>query len=264
MRIFLFFIFLAFSINASSITKTEGIYPTKQELIEIEESKDEFSDDFSDDFSKNDEKEVFDPFSGYNRHMTTFNDYLFINILTPVATGYSYVLPQPVRKSIDNVFENLFFPIRFTNNLLQLKFKNTLEETGRFVINSTIGILGIFDVASDFGLEAHHEDFGQTLGFYGVGAGPHLVLPIFGPSNLRDALSKIPDSYLDPTNSNTYDLEKYIATDVWSIVLMRSVYYTNKTSLHLGEYENLKKDAIDLYPFLRDIYEQKRLKEIQE
>ena len=248
MRLFLFIIFFTVSLfgNAVNTNITEA---SAQIVLD-----DEFDDEFSEDeeiLSKS------DPLEGYNRVMTDVNDYFYINILTPVATGYSNVIPKGARVGISNIFNNLFFPIRFVNNILQFKFENAFEESGRFVINSTIGILGIFDVAHEhFKFEEHNEDFGQTLGFYGVGAGPHIVLPFFGPSNLRDAISMIPDSMI----TSIYD------TDIKSseVFIMNGVYYLNKTSLHLGEYESIKKDAIDLYPFLRDLYEQKRISEIKE
>jgi len=147
------------------------------------------------------------------------------------------------------------------NNVLQLKFDNALEETGRFLINSTFGLLGFFDPAKeDLEWKAHNEDFGQTLGFYGVGPGPHVVLPFLGPSNIRDAFSIIPDSMLNPTSEYFYDLP----FDSSNGIVLNGVFYINKASLHLGEYESLKKDAIDFYPFMRDLYEQNRINEIKE
>ena len=193
--------------------------------------------------------------------MTNFNDFLYINIFIPTATIYADALPSAARKSISNAFNNLTFPIRFVNNVLQLKFHNAGEETSRFIINSTLGVFGLFDPAlNDFNISAHKEDFGQTLGFYGVGAGPHIVLPIFGPSNLRDSISMIPDNILNSTVGYYHD-SSITTTDV---IQINTLYYINKTSLHLGEYESIKKDAIDLYPFIRDLYEQKRMSEIKE
>lgn len=261
MRLFQILLFCSVAIFTLPI-QAETNAVTSQQKVLIQDS---FDDEFNKEFKDNNGKEVYDPFSGYNRSMTDINDYLYTKILTPVATGYSYVIPQPVRQGVGNMFDNLFFPIRFVNNLLQLKFMNALEETGRFIINTTFGLLGFFDPAqTKFGWEAHKEDFGQTLGFYGVGPGPHLVLPFLGPSNLRDAFSKIPDHFLDPISGHVVDYPNEINKDDLTILGIRALYYTNKTSLHLGEYENMKKDAFDLYPFLRDVYEQKRIKEIKE
>lgn len=234
------------------------INTTKQKIIE----NNDFNDDFDSEFTEGRESFVkSDPLSGYNRLMTNFNDFVYVNILIPTATMYGDALPSAARKSISNAFNNLTFPIRFVNNILQLKFYNAGVETSRFVINSTIGVLGFFDPAfNDFGIEEHREDFGQTLGFYGVGAGPHIVLPIFGPSNLRDTISMIPDNMLNSTVGFYHD-SSITTTD---IIQINTLYYLNKTSLHLGEYESIKKDAIDLYPFIRDLYEQKRMSEIKE
>lgn len=227
----------------------------KTELEDDEKSDDDF-DDFDEEFAESEESEVFDPLSGYNRFMTQVNDRLYFWVLKPVASGYRYVVPEGARRGIGRFFDNLLYPLRFVNNLLQFKIKNAGEETLRFVLNTTFGILGLWDPAKDwFDLEAHHEDFGQTLGFYGVGSGPHIVLPFLGPSNLRDLFSLYPDYQLDPIKEVEGTEEE---------LGVRAFKSINDTSLHIGEYESLKKDAVDLYPFLRDVYEQNRKKEIEE
>ncbi len=234
----------------------------EETLISYEDISDgELFDEFEDDTKT---KDIFDPFSGYNRFMTGFNDKLYVYFLTPIAKGYNIIVHYEIRKSISNLFNNLQYPTRVVNNILQIKFQNASEETGRFIINSTIGILGLFDPAkSYFNLVAHDEDFGQTLGYYGVGGGPHIVLPLFGPSNLRDALSIIPDSYLNPIDYT--DREWFTLTDTWWTYLgVRSYDYINEFSLNINKYERLKEDSIDLYPYLRDIYEQHRDKKIRE
>ena len=109
------------------------------------------------------------------------------NVLEPVAKVYRYVTPDPVENSVSNFFNNLNEINTIVNSTLQLKFDKTISSSSRFVINSTVGILGLFDVASSLGIERHREDFGQTLGHYGVSPGPYLVLPFFGPSSFRDA-----------------------------------------------------------------------------
>jgi phospholipid-binding lipoprotein MlaA len=197
-----------------------------------------------------------DPLSGYNRVMTQFNDRCYLWLLKPVAHGYRAVLPEGARLAVGRFFRNLLMPVRFTNNLLQLKPKRAGTELVRFALNSTVGVLGLGDPAAKrFDLQAYPEDFGQTLGYYGVGGGFHLVLPLLGPSNLRDTLGIVPDYYLDPVS--------YF--DAVNVELAVSSYdLINQTSLHLGEYESLKKDAIDLYPFFRDGYEQRRIKLIEE
>jgi phospholipid-binding lipoprotein MlaA len=257
----------------------------EKEVDTFSTSKDEFADngeefgedeagfdEFEDEFGGDETAEVFDPFGGYNRVMTGFNDKLYFWVLKPVAKGYRSVVPEFARRGINNFFKNLYYPVRLVNNVLQLKLKNAGEETLRFATNSTIGVLGFWDPAKAwFGLEAHPEDFGQTLGYWGVGAGPHLVLPFLGPSNLRDTFALAPSwVYLNPINNLT------MADDWIDLDAIESIEETetkagivafeeiNYTSLHIGEYENLKKDAIDFYPFMRDLYEQNRQKEIEE
>ncbi|MCH7478837.1 MAG: VacJ family lipoprotein [SAR324 cluster bacterium] len=207
-------------------------------------------------FAEQETEEVSDPFSGYNRAMTVFNDKLFTLVLDPVGRSFRFVLPEYSRRGIANFFDNLLYPVRLVNNLLQAKFANSGEETLRFVTNSTVGIFGLWDPAEKlFGLEAHDEDFGQTLGYWGLGSGPHIVLPFLGPSNLRDMFALVPDYYLDPAS--------YIDSGDTQLKL-RVFKEVNNISLRIGEYENLKRDALDLYPFLREVYEQNRAKKILE
>jgi len=221
-------------------------------------------DEFEKEFATKEEANLFDPLSGYNDIMTTINDKFYVYLLKPTALGYGYIVPKEARSGISNFFENLFFPIRFVNNLLQFKFQNSLEELERFAINSTIGILGFMDVARDeFGIQAHNEDFGQTLGYYGVGSGFHVVLPLLGPSNLRDMAGIFGDSWVNPINYiESRDANLLDNNDESLYVTLFQVI--NKTSLHIEEYDNFKKDAIELYPFLRNAYEARRTKLISE
>ena len=225
----------------------------------------EFGDaEFGDEFSVEEKEELFDPLSGYNRVMTGFNDGLYVYILKPVVfKGYN-LIPEQARVSVNNFFKNLYYPVSVVNNILQLKAKHTGTETLRFAINSTLGVLGLFDPAlSWFGLEEHQEDFGQTLGYYGVGGGFHIVLPFFGPTNLRDLSGDFIDFYVNPLYyvevrpinifSNKYQ--------GWGAITYKEF---NKMSIYTKEYDNIRKDALDLYPFLRDLYEQNRQKEIEE
>lgn len=220
-----------------------------------------FEEEFEEEFKERPGSKVFDPLHGYNRFMTKVNDKFYFWMLKPTASGYRKVVPQGVRISINRFFNNLLFPVRFVNNVLQLKFKGAGVELARFGINTTLGVVGFGDPAKKrFDLNAYPEDFGQTLGYYGIGGGFHLVLPILGPSNLRDTVGLVADFYLDPIC--------YIGTcyaDEWEPAMGIQAYKgVNYTSLHIGEYESLKKDAIDLYPFLREVYEQSRKKEIAE
>ena len=215
-------------------------------------------------FTNPKDETLFDPLSGYNEMMTSFNDTVYVYALRPLAQGYAAILPRPAREGIGNAFENLLFPVRLVNNLLQFKFQNSIEELGRFVINSTIGILGFMDVAqSEFGLKPHNEDFGQTLGFYGLGGGFHVVLPFLGPSNVRDIVGLVGDtwasplSYIEERDANLLDSSE----EEWAL---KGFSGLNKISLHVDEIDALRKDAIDLYPLLRSIYESRRVKQISE
>ncbi len=199
---------------------------------------------------------VFDPLAGYNRVMTVINDKLYFWALKPVARGLAWIIPKKGRLAINRCFRNIMFPIRFVNNLLQLKIKRAGIETARFGVNTTIGVLGFGDPARHWlGLKAYEEDFGQTMGNYGVGGGFHLVLPIFGPSNIRDTIGMVPDFFLNPLS---YIDNNLLETGIKSFEMI------NYTSLHIGEYESFKNDALDLYVSLRDAYEQNRKKKIRE
>lgn len=257
MRLFLVSLMILFTFNACA-NKNANSENTSTSTTQVIEQEDDFADEYV-----NEEKEVYDPLSGYNRAMTSFNDNFYEYVIDPVASGYAYVVPETARQGVSNVFDNLMFPIRFINNILQLKFQNAGEELGRFVLNSTFGLLGLIDVADmHTNLEEHDEDFGQTLGYYGVGSGFHVVVPFLGPSNVRDIAGWSVDAFADPTFSVESDWK--IPNNFEKSVGLKAGMLLNKTSLNLGQYENIKKDAIDLYPFLRDIYEQKRINEIKE
>jgi len=207
-------------------------------------------------FDQSEQRIEFDPLAPYNRLMTTFNDRLYYWVVKPSATGYQTVAPEPVRLSVNRLFRNWGYPIRVVNNILQLKGRAASEETVRFLVNTTVGIGGLFDPAEKLPrLDAHPEDFGQTLGWYGVGEGFPIVLPFLGPSNLRDIVGLVPDAFLYPLD---YAVNAYVA--VGATVYER----INYTSLHLGEYEELTKDALDLYIFMQNAYTQNREKKIKE
>ncbi|KEA45895.1 MlaA family lipoprotein [Campylobacter mucosalis] len=205
------------------------------------------TDEFEDEFDK---KEIFDPLSGYNRVMTSINDTIYTYIFDPVLDGYRWLVPQEGREAIANIFDNALYPLRLINNLLQFKFQNAGEETLRFVANTIVGFAGVSDVATKYyKIPRHDEDFGQTLGYWGVGSGFHIVWPIFGPSNLRDTFGMVGDYFSKPTS--------YIEPETLELAV-KTFDETNSKSLSSMSYKQLKKDAIDLYPFLRDTYEQRR------
>jgi phospholipid-binding lipoprotein MlaA len=239
---------------------SKGIVEPKEVAVE-QSQDDEFLDSFSNEMEV---KKVCDPLSGYNRVMTSFNDGAYEYFLRPVATGYSNILHVEIRRSVDNFFNNIYIPVSFVNNILQGKFQYALQEGSRFIINTTVGIVGLYDPAKNyFEIEVHKEDFGQTLGFYGVGSGPHIVLPLLGPSNLRDLAGMYPDSFFTFID---YDKRGYwTLTDTPAEYFsVKFIEYVNLISLNKEKYEKMREDAVDLYPYLRDIYEQRRNKLIEE
>ena len=190
-----------------------------------------------------------DPLEPVNRVIYGFNDGVDSAIIRPVATGYRAVLPAPVRTGISNVFANVNDVVVSLNNLLQGKVVNAVSDVGRVLVNSTIGVAGIFDVATQFGLEKHNEDFGQTLGWWGIGDGPYLVLPLLGPSNLRDALARSVDYRADPI---TYVRSMRLRNSLWGVRAL------NQRADLLDTSKILETAALDPYEFLRDAYLQRR------
>lgn len=263
--LFIVFLFTNITLYAQAANKTmDNAIESEIDAGFDDSFDDELSDEFSDEFAVAQQQE-FDPLSGYNRFMTNFNDGLYRHVVFPLGRGYRTITPKQFRESVGNFFLNLEFPIRLANNLLQLKFQNSLEETERFLVNSTIGLAGLFDPASSWlKIKAHDEDFGQTLGHYGVGGGFYLVLPFFGPSNLRDTLSLVVDWQIDPffyQEGRSYNL---LPINFWQSIGLKSFQYFNEYSDNIEAYENLTKDAIDIYPLLKSVYEQNRQKEIDE
>lgn len=206
--------------------------------------------------------EVFDPLRGYNRFMFRFNDKFYFWFAKPAAKGYSKVVPEPARTAFGRAFQNVRFPARFLSCLLQLELKKAGTEMGRFLVNTTFGFYGFFDPAGQaLGWHSSQEDFGQALGRYGVGEGFPLVLPFLGPSNLRDGIALIPYYAIHPVGYFTYVDPELSWQAAWGIT---GGEYLNHASLHLGEYESLKKDALDPYTFMRDAYKQNRDEKIRE
>ncbi len=200
---------------------------------------------------------IADPIEPFNRAMHEFNDRLYFWVLKPVAEGYSKVVPEPARISVSNFFSNLWTPVRLVNCLLQVNPMGAFTELFRFLINSTLGVAGFFDPASseEINLQAQNEDFGQTLGYYGVGQGFYIVWPILGPSSARDTVGRVGDYFLYPISY----LDPWY---VWTAV--RGYEVVNDVSLRIGDYEALKDAAIDPYVAIRDAYVQYRQKKVEE
>lgn len=190
-----------------------------------------------------------DPLEGFNRAVFTFNDGVDQAVLKPVATAYREVTPEPIRRGVTNVFSNVNDIISLFNNAFQLKAVETSDTFFRVTVNTFWGLGGIFDVAGEMRIPKHTEDFGQTLGYWGVPAGPYLVLPLLGPSSVRDASGRYVDSYADLVRL-TNDVSTRNSLTLIRIVDARASY------LNAGNV--LEEAALDKYSFTREIYLQRR------
>jgi len=200
--------------------------------------------------------QIADPLYIWNKGMYYFNDKFYFWLLKPVSQGYSAIFPEGVRGSISNFFYNLTTPIRFLNSLLQLKMKSAGNEIVRFVVNSSVGVGGLGDFAKDkLDIKRHNEDLGQTFGYYGVGHGFYITWPLLGPSSLRDSIGLIGDAFLNPVN--------YV-TPLQDCLAITASDKVNDTSLHIGDYEDIIKAAVDPYVSIRDAYVQNREKKVKE
>jgi phospholipid-binding lipoprotein MlaA len=191
-----------------------------------------------------------DPLERMNRHVFEFNDRVDRAVLKPIAQGYVTVVPEPVRTCVSNFFANLGDVSNAANNLLQGKPIEAVSDICRIAINTTVGVLGCFDVASKMGLEKHNEDFGQTLGRWGLGSGAYLVLPFLGPSSVRDAVGRVPDAYVDPANAGGDSVRARNALFALETIDLRA------RLLDAGRL--VEAAAIDKYRFTRDAYLQRR------
>ncbi len=190
-----------------------------------------------------------DPLQGFNRGVYKFNDTVDRATLKPVAKGYQKITTQWMRTGVSNFFGNLSEPWTIVNELFQGKPKFMGQQTGRFVVNSILGIGGLFDVASKMNLPARQEDFGQTLAVWGTPSGPYLMLPFFGPSNIRDGLGRIPDYFGHPFRYIPVNWKVTTALDVFDVVSERE---------KLLSVEDTLKKAYDPYGFIRDVWVQQR------
>jgi phospholipid-binding lipoprotein MlaA len=191
-----------------------------------------------------------DPLERFNRGVYKFNDVVDKAVLKPTAQGYEAAVPPPVRGGVTNFFDNFRDVTTAVNDLLQGKMGAAVTDVGRVIVNSTIGILGVFDVASRVGLQKHNEDFGQTLGVWGVANGPYLILPLLGPSTVRDAGGLVVDYFTDPQMYIfTHTPENYAAAGVRLVSVRANLLESEKI---------FDAAATDRYAFLRDAYLQRR------
>ncbi len=190
-----------------------------------------------------------DPIEGFNRAMYGFNEAVDTVVIKPVAQGYDYVLPSPVRTGVTNFFGNLADLFIGVNNLLQGKPEQAVSDLGRVLINSTVGILGLFDVATPAGLEKHEEDFGQTFGRWGVGNGAYVVLPIVGPRTVRDTAGFLVDGAVDPVANVSHVPTRNALLALRLIDTRADLLPADKV---------IEEAALDKYSYVRDGYLQRR------
>jgi phospholipid-binding lipoprotein MlaA len=198
----------------------------------------------------NSKRDPRDPWERMNRTTFKVNTALDHAIARPVARTYEKITPRPVRDSVSNFFDNLFYPVTLANDLLQLKFKAFGQATGRFVLNTTVGVGGLFDPATQVGLPKTEEDLGQTFGWWGVGPGPYFVIPILGPSDVRDGIGRIGDGFMSPLayiNSN-YNYVRYSIAGVGLV----------DTRYRLLPQDKILEEAYDPYTLLKNAYLQRR------
>jgi len=230
-----------------------------------------------DPFAKSGEEgvEEYDPWEPLNLKIFEFNRQVDRWVLKPLAQGYNAVIPNPVQVGISNLFYNLRFPARFFNNVFQGKARGAATEMGRFMLNTTFGLGGLYDVAKDMDITTPEEDTGQTLGFYGVKPGPYVVLPLLPPYNLRDLIGFAGDIALNPFNwlvapiIEVEGIPSVIAhTDrATSTVVQlggRVFEIVNDRSLNLEKFQGVEEATLDLYAAVRNAYLQKRARAIRE
>ena len=235
------------------------------------------SDELLDPFARAGEGagEEYDPWEPMNANIFEFNLKVDRFVLKPVAKGYNFVMPDLVQVGISNIFSNLRFAPRFLNNVFQGKLKGAGIEVGRFLINSTVGLAGFFDLAKKVDLVTPEEDFGQTLGFYGVKPGPYLVLPFLPPFTVRDFVGFVGDVFLNPINWLVAPIIE--VNNVPSVIarhnrLTSSLIQTgsrvgeviNERSRNLEKFQGVEEATLDLYTAVRNAYLQKRAQAIRE
>jgi len=235
------------------------VFALNQTTLKQGDNEEDSSEDSLEFFGEDTKEEVVhvaDPLSPWNRAMFHFNDKLYFWLLKPLSRGYRAVIPTPVRSGVKNFFRNITMPIRMVSCLLQGKGRAASAELSRFLINSTVGVLGFGNPAKRWPeLSPSEEDLGQTLGSYGIGSGFYIVWPILGPSTIRDSVGMVGEWFLDPV-SYVHPTEAYL--EIWTLDKV------NETSFRIGDYESLKEAAIDPYVAFRNAYIQYRKKKVEE
>jgi phospholipid-binding lipoprotein MlaA len=246
----LFFINFSFPSPVSAADTGPAAAGPKQGTAAEDDYEDEYADD---------EKAaaVADPLEPFNREMYLLNDFMYFYVLKPAARGVTAVIPVEIRTGVRNMFDNIRFPVRFVNSLLQAKWEKATDEFAKFFLNTTVGFLGFADVASIYpGLNTSPEDLGQTLAVWGAGDGFFLMVPFLGPMTLRDGLGKLGDTFLDPM--------WWAVEGVPASLALRGGEAVNDTTFRIGDYEAVKEASLDAYSAIRNGYAQGRAKKISE
>jgi phospholipid-binding lipoprotein MlaA len=246
---------LAQATQESADKQSEEVLDQAEQDEDDEYDDDEYDDD---EYADDDVELISDPLIQGNTDFYNFNDTMYFWVLKPVARGYGFIIPIELRMAIRNAFYNIRFPVRFVNCLLQGKGQKANEEFGRFFINTTVGFLGIANVAAaeTINLQPSKEDLGQTFAVWGIGQGPYLMVPFLGPYSLRHGIGAVGDTFLDPI--------WWLFDDIWVSLAIRAGEAVNDTSMRIGEYEALKEAALDPYVMIRNAYVQNRNKLIAE
>jgi len=221
------------------------------------EEEDEF-ESFSKAITKNNTA-INDPFETYNRKIYKFNDVVDKYFLEKIATGYRFVTPKPVRNSITNFINNLSLPISAVNSVMQGKVDNSLATTSTFLINSTIGIFGLFDVAGQKKITYQPEDFGQTFAVYGLKSSPFLMLPLLGPSTVVDFSGSIANRIVSPTD---FDMLNFSLLDSNQRALISATSIVNNREQLLDIIKDIRQNSFDSYAIIRSAYLQRRINQI--
>jgi phospholipid-binding lipoprotein MlaA len=200
-------------------------------------------------------QEVADPIEPVNRAVFSFNMFVDRIVLEPVARAYRFVTPEAARRSVANFLANLRSPVIFANDALQGERERAGITLGRFMINTTLGVAGLFDPATAFGYPRHEEDLGQTLGVWGVASGPYLMLPLLGPSNGRDTVGKVGDYLINPLNYCCLNQDERLG--------LFGVTAISEREANIELIDDLRANSIDLYATIRTIYTQKRAADIR-
>ena len=229
----------------NSIETAQGTMRSSQEIEYYEDMEDPFAG------SEEDIPVLTDPLEGYNRWMFGINETVYDAVLEPVARGYRDTVHEQLRIGIKNIFSNAMAPVKILSSLLQLEFKKSGQVLARTLINTTLGIGGIADVAGEeYGIEDVNEDFDQALGYYGVPTGPYVVLPFFGPSTARNIIGRTADALMSPG--------ALVGASVGTNIIVNAEDNVNAASFIVDDKKQLEDSALDEYESIRDFYHQYR------